>query len=57
MVNQAREVVKIAERWLEPTTPDQCGENPVQCSSSGDYFALGFITYTCMNLLKIKTKK
>ena len=20
---------KIAERWLEPTTSDQCGENPV----------------------------
>ena len=22
-------MVKIAEWWLEPTTPNQCGENPV----------------------------
>ena len=34
MVKQVWVVVKMAEWWLGPTTPDQCGENPAISLSS-----------------------
>ena len=36
MVKQAWVVVKFAEWWLEPTTPNQCGENPAIHASAAD---------------------
>ena len=41
VVKQAWVVVKIAKWWLEPTTPDQCGENPdnyTRCHSHASWY-------------------